>query len=48
MSRRKPITEYETEVVALGNSARIRAFKSHIGKRAKVTIMEKDNDVKRK
>jgi putative transposon-encoded protein len=46
MSKKKPVTEYETIVKKIGNSARIVAFKSHIGRVAQVKILpdKRDNE----
>ena len=38
MKRNKPSDEYETVVVKQGNGARIKAYKKHIGKKAKVIV----------
>jgi putative transposon-encoded protein len=48
MSRKKPVKVYESKVLKLGNSARINAFKSHIGKTAMVVILEEEDDNKSK
>ena len=48
MSRKKPVKVYESIVTASGHSAKINAFKSHIGRTAMVVILEEEDDVKRK
>jgi len=40
MSRQKPQKKYTTKVRRFGNGAKIKAFKSHIGKLAKVEIVD--------
>lgn len=45
MSRKKPVLEYDTIVKKIGTSARIVAFKDHIGRKVHVKVEEgKENE----